>query len=79
MKSLYKIATISLAMAFVACDDSTSASDNGNGGNGGANVACTNEPVECPTIQYENEVYDLRDCNHYKIQTFGTQTWMTEN
>ncbi|MDY6283565.1 MAG: hypothetical protein SPL19_01140 [Fibrobacter sp.] len=70
-------------MAFTACDDSTSASDNGNGGNGGnssnANVACTNEPVNCPAIEYENEVYDLRDCNHYKIQTFGTQTWMTEN
>ena len=71
---------LSFALAFTACDDSTSASDNGgNGGNGGANVACTNEPVECPTIQYENEVYDLRDCNHYKILTFGTQTWMTEN
>lgn len=71
---------LSFALAFTACDDSTSASDNGgNGGNGGANVACTNEPVECPTIQYENEIYDLRDCNHYKILTFGTQTWMTEN
>ena len=82
MKSLYKIAAISLAMAFTACDDSTSASDNGgNGGNGGAetNVNCPNEPVNCPAIEYENEVYDLRDCNHYKIQTFGTQTWMTEN
>lgn len=70
---------LSFALAFTACDDSTSASDNGNGGNGGTNTPCTNEPVECPTIQYENEVYDLRDCNHYKIQTFGTQTWMTEN
>ena len=66
MKNFYKIAMISAALAFTACDDSTSASDNGgNGGNGGsANVACTNEPVECPTIQFENEVYDYRDCNH---------------
>ena len=82
MKTFYKIAAISLAMAFTACDDSTSASDNGgNGGNGGTetNVNCPNEPVNCPAIEYENEVYDLRDCNHYKIQTFGTQTWMTEN
>lgn len=73
---------LSFALAFTACDDSTSASDNGgNGGNGGTetNVNCPNEPVNCPAIEYENEVYDLRDCNHYKIQTFGTQTWMTEN
>ena len=86
MKSSYKMATatcaLSFALAFTACDDSTSASDNGgNGGNGGTetNVNCPNEPVNCPAIEYENEVYDLRDCNHYKIQTFGTQTWMTEN
>ena len=84
MKSLYKIAAISLAMVFMACDDSTSASDNGgngggNGGNGGADVTCTNEPVNCPDVEYENEVYDIRDCKHYKIKAFGTQTWMIEN
>jgi hypothetical protein len=76
MKKFYKMAIISFAFAFAACDDSTSATDNGEDG---ANVACTDEPVECPSIHYENEVHDLRDCNHYKIQTFGTQTWMIEN
>lgn len=81
MKTFYKIAAISLALAFTACDDSTSASDNGGNGGTSSNTACVEEaePVNCPAIEYENEVYDLRDCNHYKIQTFGTQTWMTEN
>ena len=79
MKNFYKIAMISCALAFTACDDSTSASD--NGGNGGSNSSCVEETaaVECPTLETPGTIMDLRDCQHYKVATFGTQTWMTQN
>ena len=81
MTSSYKMAVCALmfALAFTACDDSTSASD--NGGNGGSNTSCVEEtgPVNCPTIEIPGSIMDSRDCQHYKVATFGTQTWMTQN
>jgi len=51
MKKIYKMAVISFALAFAACDDSTAASENGDDD---SNVACTDEPVDCPSIFVEN-------------------------
>lgn len=85
MKNLYKMATatcaLTFALAFTACDDSTSASDNGgNGGNGGANTPCTDAiQAECPATLEEGTICDNRDGKIYKVATFDTQTWMTEN
>ncbi|WP_407451958.1 FISUMP domain-containing protein [Fibrobacter sp.] len=85
MKSSYKMATatcaLSFALAFTACDDSTSASDNGgNGGNGGTNTPCTDAiQAECPATLEEGTICDTRDGKIYKVATFDTQTWMTEN
>ena len=81
MKTFYKIAAISLALAFTACDDSTSASDNGGNGGTSGNTACVEEtePVNCPTIEIPGTIMDSRDCKHYKVATFDTQTWMVEN
>lgn len=81
MKTFYKIAAISLALAFTACDDSTSASDNGGNGGTSGNTACVEEtePVNCPTIEIPGTITDSRDCKHYKVATFDTQTWMVEN
>jgi hypothetical protein len=76
MKKIYKMAIISFALAFAACDDSTAASENGDDD---SNVACTDEPVDCPSIFVENAVHDSRDCHWYKVAEFGTQTWMIEN
>jgi uncharacterized protein (TIGR02145 family) len=76
MKKIYKMAVISFALAFAACDDSTAASENGDDD---SNVACTDEPVDCPSIFVENAVHDSRDCHWYKVAEFGTQTWMIEN
>ena len=68
-------------MAFTACDDSTSASDNGGNGGTSGNTACVEEtePVNCPTIEIPGTIMDSRDCKHYKVATFDTQTWMVEN
>ena len=79
MKNFYKFAMISAALAFTACDDSTSAND--NGGNGGSNTACAEEtePVNCPAVEIPGTIVDSRDCKHYKVATFDTQTWMIEN
>ena len=76
MKKIYKMAIISFALAFAACDDSTAASENGDDD---SNVACSDEPVDCPSIFVENAVHDSRDCHWYKVAEFGTQTWMIEN
>lgn len=85
MKNPYKMATatcaLSFALAFTACDDSTSASDNGgNGGNGGTNTPCTDAiQAECPATLEEGSICDNRDGKIYKVATFDTQTWMIEN
>ena len=73
MKKLYKMAIISFAFAFAACDDSTAANEND------ANAACTDEVIDCPSVFFENSVHDSRDCHWYKVAEFGTQTWMIEN
>jgi hypothetical protein len=82
MKSSYKMATatcaLSFALAFTACDDSTSASD--NGGNGSTNTPCTDAiQAECPATLEEGTICDTRDGKIYKVATFDTQTWMIEN
>lgn len=83
MKSSYKMAAtcaLTFALAFTACDDSTSASDNGNGGNGGTNTPCTDAiQAECPATLEEGSICDNRDGKIYKVATFDTQTWMIEN
>lgn len=70
---------LSFALAFTACDDSTSASD--NGGNGGsASTPCTDAiQAECPATLEEGSICDNRDGKIYKVATFDTQTWMIEN
>ena len=79
MKNFYKIAIISFALAFTACDDSTSASD--NGGNGGSASTPCSEGVQgqCPATLEEGTICDIRDGKIYKVATFGTQTWMIQN
>jgi hypothetical protein len=84
MKSSYKMAAtcaLTFALAFTACDDSTSASDNGgNDGNGGTNTPCTDAiQAECPATLEEGTICDTRDGKIYKVATFDTQTWMIEN
>lgn len=71
---------LSFALAFTACDDSTSASDNGNGGNGGTNTPCTDAiQAKCPATLEEGTICDVRDGKIYKVATFGSQTWMVQN
>ena len=77
MKSLYKIAAISLAMAFTACDDSTSASNNGDNGSS-TSISCTDH-AQCPITLEEGTICDVRDGKIYKVATFGSQTWMVQN
>ena len=85
MKNLYKMTTatcaLPFALAFTACDDSTSASDNGgNGGNGGANAPCTDAiQAQCPETLEAGTICDNRDGKIYKITTVGSQVWMAEN
>lgn len=84
MKSSYKMAAtcaLAFALAFTACDDSTSASDNGgNDGIGGTNTPCTDAiQAECPATLEEGTICDTRDGKIYKVATFDTQTWMIEN
>ena len=82
MKNFYKIAMISCALAFTACDDSTSASDNGNGGNANKNTSCNVQDITvqlCTETPAEGTICDARDGKIYKVATFDTQTWMVEN
>ena len=82
MKNFYKIAMISCALAFTACDDSTSASDNGNGGNANENTSCNVQDITaqlCTETPAEGTICDARDGKIYKVATFDTQTWMVEN
>ena len=77
MKNFYKIAMISCALAFIACDDSTSASDNG-----GESNSCNVQGVSvnlCEGYSAEGSICDARDGKIYKVATFDTQTWMVEN
>ena len=79
MKNFYKIAMISCALAFIACDDSTSASDNGNGNE---NTSCNVQDITaqlCTETPAEGTICDARDGKIYKVATFDTQTWMVEN
>lgn len=72
MKNFYKIAMISCALAFTACDEtSSSASDSCNVQDITAQL-CTETPVE-------GTICDARDGKIYKVATFDTQTWMIEN
>ena len=84
MKNSYKMAvavyTLTFALTLTACDDSTSASD--NGGNGGESVSCNVQDVSidlCEGYSAEGFICDSRDGKHYNIATFGTQVWMTQN
>lgn len=73
---------ISCALAFTACDDSTSASDNGNGGNANKNTSCNVQDITvqlCTETPAEGTICDARDGKIYKVATFDTQTWMVEN
>ena len=82
MKGFYKIAMVSLALAFAACDDSSSAS-NGNGADSctdDANSGDASQSVAlCPETFEEGTTCDARDGKIYKVATFGAQTWMIQN
>ena len=80
MKSSYKMAAFALtfALAFTACGDSTSASDNGNG-EGGSTPCSEGIQGQCPATLEEGTICDIRDGKIYKVATFGTQTWMIQN
>ena len=76
MTSSYKMAVCALmfALAFTACDGSTTASDNGE------STPCS-EGIqgECPATLEDGTICDIRDGKIYKVATFGTQTWMIQN
>ena len=82
MKSSYKMAAacaLTFALAFTACDDSTSASDNGNGGESDSCNVQDMSAQLCTEAPAEGTICDARDGKIYKVATFDMQTWMTEN
>ena len=75
MKNIFKMALASFAFALIACDDSTS-----SGGEEEASIPCEDAAyVNCPALEVPGTILDSRDCKRYKVATFGTQTWMTQN